>query len=67
MTFVLLGLKNILIHGVLVSYKQVKQVTTLPGSNKWTQNVADCILVGPLAPFAVLIVLIGKVLPNNAS
>lgn len=58
-------LQCILIHGVFVANEQVEEMTTLPGSDKGSNNVADSVLVGPLAPLTILVVLISKVLPQD--
>jgi hypothetical protein len=42
-------------------------VASLPGTNEWTNNVADRVLISPLAPLSLLVVLERKVLPNYAS
>ena len=38
----------------------------LPGANEWANNVADRILISPLAPLSLLVVLEREVLPDYA-
>lgn len=65
-SFVLLGFQDVFVHDVFVSAQQVEEVTTLPGTNERSEDVADRVLIGPLAPLAAVVILVGEVLPDDA-
>jgi len=42
-------------------------VASLPSADERANDVADSIFISPLTPFALLVVLEGEVLPDDAS
>ena len=62
-----MGLDSVLVHRVLVARKEVENVASLPSADERANDVADSIFISPLTPFALLVVLEGEVLPDDAS